>query len=209
MLGLFIIIFMILVLDHILIIILRRKESKNKILIYFCSILYASALFFIPFYDPLQLSGFWASVILQNSEPTLPSFIIGLIVINCGIYGIHIFLISANLIWAEKYRGRLISTSQFSKRRFPIYVSYHLIGLSYLILMGSIIGVIFLSLMIIFLYFDTIKIEKTVLIPRFKEEYYKYQKQVPKRMYSSELLFILILEYILFVIGIVFSFISI
>lgn len=209
MLVIFIIILIFLVLDYLLIIILRKKVAKNKILIYFSAIMYAFALFFIPFFDYLQLPGFWASVILRNSFPTLPGFIIGLIVINCGIYGIHIFLTSANLLRAEKYRGRLISTSQFSKRRFPIYASYHLIGLSYLILMGSITGVIFLSLMIIFLYFDTIKIEKTVLIPRFKEEYHKYQKQVPKRMYSPDLLFILILEYVLFGIGIVFSFILI
>ena len=88
-------------------------------------------------------------------------------------------------------------------------MSYHLIGLPYLILMGSITGVILLSIMMIFLFFDTNKIEKTFLIPKFKEEYYTYQKDVPKRMYSSEILYILILEYILFLIGIVFSFILI
>jgi len=163
--------------------------------------------FFIPFYDPLQLSGFWASVILNNSDPTLYGFIVGLIVINCGIYGIHIFLSSANLLRAERYRGRLITTGQFSKRRFPIYASYHLIGLSYLILMGSIVGVIFLSLMMLFLFSDTARIEENVLIPKYKDEYHKYQNSVPKKMYSPELFFILILEYVLFVIGIMFAYI--
>jgi protein-S-isoprenylcysteine O-methyltransferase Ste14 len=193
---------MILVLDCILIAFLRQKESKNKILIYFCAVMYASALFFIPFYDPLQLSGFWASVILQNSEPTLFGFVIGLIVINCGIYGIHIFLSSANLLKAERYRGRLITTGQFSKRRFPIYASYHLIGLSYLILMGSITGVILLSFLMLFLFSDTSRIEKNVLIPKYKDEYHTYQHNVIKRVYSSELFFIVVLEYVLFVIGI-------
>ncbi len=171
--------------------------------------MYACALFFIPFFDLLQLPGFWASVILQNSEPSLYGFILGLIVINCGIYGIHIFLSSVNLLRAERYKGRLVSTGQFSRRRFPIYASYHLIGLSYLILMGSITGVIFLSLMVGFLFSDTLQIEKNVLIPKYKDEYHRYQKNVPRRMFSSELLFILILEYILFLIGIIFDHIMI
>lgn len=205
----FIIILAILILDSILIIFLRYKGAKSKYLIYIFAIMYACALFFIPFFDLLQLPGFWASVILQNSEPSLYGFILGLIVINCGIYGIHIFLSSVNLLRAERYKGRLVSTGQFSRRRFPIYASYHLIGLSYLILMGSITGVIFLSLMVGFLFSDTLQIEKNVLIPKYKDEYHRYQKNVPRRMFSSELLFILILEYILFLIGIIFDHIMI
>lgn len=202
----FFIILAILFLDGITVIFLRFKKTKNTYLISIFASIYACALFFIPFFDPLQVPGFWASVILQNSDPSFYGFILGLIVINCGIYGIHIFLSSVNLLKAERYKHRLISTHQFSKRRFPIYASYHLIGLSYLILMGSITGAIFLSLMMIFLFFDTFKIEKNILIPRFKEEYHKYQNNVPKRMYSSELLFILILEYVLFIIGIILAY---
>ena len=205
----FIIILAILILNGILIIFLRYKEPKNKYLLYILAIIYVCALFFIPFFDPLQLPGFWASVILQNTDPTLYGFIVGLIVINCGIYGIHIFLSSVNLLRAERYKRRLITTGQFSRRRFPIYVSYHLIGLSYLILMGSIAGVILSSLMMVFLFLDTSRIEKNVLIPKFKDEYHKYQKKVPKRMYSPELLFILILEYALFLTGIIFTYILI
>ena len=117
MLVFFLTILIILVSDFILIVTLRYKDPKNKFLIYIFAIIYACALFFLPFFDPLQLSGFWASVILQNSEPTLYGFIVGLIVINCGIYGIHIFLSSTNLLIAERYRGRLITIGQFSKRR--------------------------------------------------------------------------------------------
>ena len=178
----FIIILTILILNGILIIFLRYKEVKNKYLPYILAIMYTCALFFIHFFDPLQLPGFWASVILQNTEPSLYGFIVGLIVINCGIYGIHIFLSSVNLLRAERYKRRLITTGQFSRRRFPIYASYHLIGLSYLILMGSIAGVILSSLMMVFLFSDTSRIEKNVLIPKFKDEYLKYQKKVPKRM---------------------------
>lgn len=201
----FIIILAILILVGTLTVVLKYKGTRYKYLIYIFAIMYACTLFFMPFFDPLQLPGFWASVILQNSNPTLYGFIIGLIAINCGIYGINIFLSSANLLRAERYRGGLIITGQFSKIRFPIYVSYHLMGLSYLILMGSPIGVISLSLMTVFLFSDTNQIEKNVLIPKFKDEYHKYQKEVPKRMYSLRLLFILILEYILFIIGVIFT----
>jgi protein-S-isoprenylcysteine O-methyltransferase Ste14 len=206
---LFFILLAILILAGILIVFLKYKEAKNKSLIYIFSLIYAVALFFIPFLDPLQVPGFWASVILQNSDPTLYGFIVGLLVINCGIYGIHIFLSSANLVRAERYRGRLITTGQFSKRRFPLYASYHLIGLSYLILMGTITGVIFLSFMTIFLFLDTSHIEENRLIPKYKDEYHRYKKKIPKRMYSTELLFILIIEYILFLIGIIFAFTNI
>jgi len=203
----FFIIIAILILVGTLTIFLKYRETKYKYLIYIFAVTFASALFFVPYFDPLQLPGFWASVILQNSDPTLYGFIVGLIVINCGIYGIHIFLSSANLLRAERYRGRLITIGQFSKRRFPIYVSYHLIGLSYLILMGSATGVTFLSLMMVFLFSDTAQIEKNRLIPRYKNEYYIYQNKVPKRMYSREILIILIVEYILFLIGVIFTFI--
>lgn len=198
----FVITLLILFISLILLIFLRSKETEIKSLIYLFAIIFACGLFFLPFFDIFVLSGFLASVLLQNSFFTIYGAIIGLIVIEFGIYGIHIFLSSVNLIREERYKQRFVSIKQFSKKRFPIIASYHLIGLSYVILMGSITGVVILSIMMIFLSYDTSKIEEKILIPKFGEKYLKYQKIVPKRIYSTELVIILTLEYILFLIAI-------
>jgi protein-S-isoprenylcysteine O-methyltransferase Ste14 len=206
---LFVIFLLILIIDSILIVIFRQKKKECKSVLDFIAIIYVSALFFIPFFDILKIPGFLASFIMEDIDPSINGFIIGIIVINCGIYGIHIFLSSVNLLKAERYKHSLITTGQFAKRRFPIIASCHLIGLSYVILMGSITGVATLSVMMIFLFFDTLKIEKEELIPNFGDKYLKYQKTVPKRVYSTELLIIFILEYSLFALGILGSYISI
>jgi len=206
---LFVIFLLIVIIDSILIVIFRQRKKESKFIFYFITIIYTSALFFIPFFDVLKIPGFLASFIMEDIDPSLYGFIIGIIVINCGIYGIHIFLSSVNLLKAERYKNSLISTGQFSKRRFPIIASSHLIGLSYLILMGSITGVVTLSIMMTFLFFDTLKIEKEELIPRFGDKYLKYQNSVPKRVYSTELIIILILEYLLFAFGILGAYLSI
>ena len=206
---LFVIFLLIVIIDSILIVIFRQRKKESKFIFYFITIIYTSALFFIPFFDVLKIPGFLASFIMEDIDPSLYGFIIWIIVINCGIYGIHIFLSSVNLLKAERYKNSLISTGQFSKRRFPIIASSHLIGLSYLILMGSITGVVTLSIMMTFLFFDTLKIEKEELIPRFGDKYLKYQNSVPKRVYSTELIIILILEYLLFAFGILGAYLSI
>ncbi|TFG15390.1 MAG: hypothetical protein EU535_01830 [Promethearchaeota archaeon] len=199
---LFLIFLLILIVVSFLIVIYRRRYKERKPILYFLAIIYVSALFIIPFFDILKIPGFLASVIMEDIDPSLYGFIIGIIVINCGIYGIHIFLSSVNLLKAERYKNSIIFTGPFSKRRFPIIASYHLIGLSYLILMGSIVGVAILSIMMIFLFFDTQKVEKENLNSKFGDKYLKYKKSVPKRIYSTELFIILILEYSLFMIGI-------
>ena len=206
---LFVIFLLIVIIDSILIVIFRQRKKESKFIFYFITIIYTSALFFIPFFDVLKIPGFLASFIMEDIDPSLYGFIIGIIVINCGIYGIHIFLSSVNLLKAERYKNSLISTGQFSKRRFPIIASSHLIGLSYLILMGSVTGVVTLSIMMTCLFFDTLKIEKEELIPRFGDKYLKYQNSVPKRVYSTELIIILILEYLLFAFGILGAYLSI
>lgn len=75
--------------------------------------------------------------------------------------------------------------------------------------MGSITGVVSISVIMIFLFFNTLKIEKEELIPSFGDKYLKYQNAVPKRVYSTELIIILILEYSLFALGILGAYLSI
>ncbi len=149
------------------------------------------------------MPGFFASVILEFEFPSIYGIIIGLVVINFSIYGIHIILSSVRLIKAEMYKKNLIFLGQFSRRRHPTFASYHIIGLSYLILMGSVIGIIIISITMVFLYLDTYRIENNILIPKVGKEYIRYKKKVPKRIYSIDILALVTISYLLFVFAIV------
>jgi protein-S-isoprenylcysteine O-methyltransferase Ste14 len=203
---LFLILLVVIILDGILIMLYFIKKDNNKKIVYFGSVIYLIALFSLPFFDPFKLPGFLASVILMKANPSIFGFFLGIFVINCAIYGIHIFLSSMNLLTAERYKKGLITTGQFNKRRFPIYTSYHILGLSYFILMGSITGTIIISITMIFLDKETKRKELDNLIPKFGEIYLNYQKMVKKRIYSNEILIILLLEYGLFLLALYFAY---
>jgi protein-S-isoprenylcysteine O-methyltransferase Ste14 len=200
----FLIILAIVVLSGISVIFLRRKNSSNKVAIYIGAIIFVGANFLIPLFDPLKMPGFLASLIMGESIPSIYGFAVGLIVINIGIYGIHIFLSSFNLIKKKKY-NYLIFQGTYSKMRFPIFLAYHIIGLSYALLMGTITGIIIISVMMMFIYFEALRIENEELIPDFGDAYLEYQKKVPKKIYSKGVLLLLIFEYCLFLIGLFFA----
>jgi len=200
----FLIILAIVVLSGISLIFLRRKNSSNKVVVYIGAIIFVGANFLIPLFDPLKMPGFLASLIVGESIPSIYGFAVGLIVINIGIYGIHIFLSSFNLIKKKKY-NYLVSQGTYSKTRFPIFSAYHIIGLSYALLMGTITGIIIISVTMTFIYFEALKFENEELIPDFRDAYLEYQKKVPKKIYSKGVLFLLIFEYCLFLIGLFFA----
>ncbi len=199
----FLILLISLILSGILIIYLKIRPSNKNSFLYFNYTLFISVLFFIPFSDPLQLPGFFASVILGLEVPSVYGILIGLVVINFSIYGIHIFLSSVRLIKAERYKKNLIFLGQFSRRRHPTFAAYHIIGLSYLILMGSVIGIIIISITMVFLYLNTYRIENNILIPKFGKEYIRYKKKLPRRIYSIDILALVTISYILFVFAII------
>jgi protein-S-isoprenylcysteine O-methyltransferase Ste14 len=196
----FLIILAIVVLSGISLIFLRRKNSSNKVAVYIGAIIFIGANFLIPLFDPLKMPGFLASLIMGESIPSIYGFIVGLIVINIGIYGIHIFLSSFNMIKKKKY-NYLVSRGTYSRMRFPIFSAYHLIGLSYAVLMGTITGIIIISVTMVLVYFEALKIENQRLISDFGVAYLEYQNKVSKKIYSKDVLILLILEYCLFLIG--------
>ncbi|MHA1439059.1 MAG: hypothetical protein ACTSPD_15915 [Promethearchaeota archaeon] len=175
----------------------------NKGLLYIAGIIYLIALFCLPFFDPLQLPGYLASIILENSVPTIFGLIAGFIAINCAIYGIHVYFSTMNYLKEKKYRDKLIIGGYLAKMRHPLYASYHIIGLSYVILMGSTTGVIILSATMVLFFKDTKRIEEHVLIPKYKESYYIYKEKVPKKMYSYDILGIILILYLVFAIGLI------
>ena len=83
-----------------------------------------------------------------------------------------------------------------------LFAAYHIIGTTFFVVMGAPIGLIIFSILIIPLNFEAIRIEK-ILVKKFGEKYQLYQKQVPKRIYSLDILCILIINYGLLIIGII------
>lgn len=152
----------------------------------------------LPFFDPFQIEGFLASVLLDRSFPNLIAVIIGIIVINCGIYGVAIFLSSMVLKHVEKQGGNFLHTEQYQQRRHPIHASYQVMFIAYSVLMGSITCVILTIPLIIYCIKETRLIEKRELIPRYGQAYQGYMKNVQKRMYSVDIFLVLLLEFGLF-----------
>jgi protein-S-isoprenylcysteine O-methyltransferase Ste14 len=197
------ILFGILLIGLLLIIYYKLKAPDKDLLLFSGFIISVSALFFISLFDPLLISGFLAFVITQNAYPSIFAIISGLIVINCAVYGVHILISAFKLRIAERSKNPLIRTGPYAKRRHPIFASYQIIGLSLFVLMGSLSGVIIFSILMLLLFIETFRIERRVFFPKFKDDYLEYVKFVPKRIYSKDVLGILLIIYIILVIALI------
>lgn len=160
---------------------------------------------FLPFFDPLRLDGYIASVATRNMIPSYFGIAAGLIAGNCSIYGIHVLVSS---LLQKRGNGDLLKVQfirlgQYSKRRHPIYISTYLLSLCYAVLMGSPTLVLISSCLLILLYFHAKYTEKSLLIRRFGDDYIDYQNRVSKLMFSNDFLFLIIGMYVLFLIGLV------
>jgi protein-S-isoprenylcysteine O-methyltransferase Ste14 len=160
---------------------------------------------FLPLFDPIQLDGYIASVVMKNRIPSYFGITVGFIAGNCSIYGIHVF---ASGLLQKRNKGDLLKVQfirlgQYSKRRHPIYISSYFLSLCYAILMGSPTLVFISSCLLILLYFHAKSIEKSLLINKFGDDYVDYQTRVPKLMFSNDFLFLTIGIYVLFLIGLV------
>ncbi len=199
----FYILLLLLIVGIVILVIQRFKAPKNIGLLKLGGVLYLGSIFLIPFFDPLQIPGYLAAIVLENSFPSIYATFAIFVVANCGIYGAHIFLTTMYLKTAERYRNKLINYGQYSKVRHPIFASYHIVGAAYFVVMGSIVGMIVLSASMAFLYFESKRIEKLVLVPRYGDIYQGYKENVPRRMYSLVILSVLIIIYGVFVIGLI------
>ncbi len=199
----FYILLLILIIAIVFLIVQRVKMPRNLGLLKLGGALYVGSMFLIPFFDPFQIPGYLTAIIMQTTFPSYFATFTIFVVANCGIYGVHIFLSSMYLKNAERYKNKLISQGQYSKVRHPIFASYHIVGAAYFVVMGSIVGIIVLSASMAFLYFESKRIEKIVLVPRYKDIYQGYKENVPKRIYSLTILGILIIIYGLFLIGLI------
>lgn len=179
----------------------KLKSPDKGFLLFIGVFLSIGALFFIPFFDPLKIDGFLAYVMTQNTYPSIFAIIGGLTVINCAVYGIHLFLSAMKLIRAEEFKNPLVQTGSFAKRRHPIYASYQIIGLSFQVLMGSVSGVLILSIIIVLLYLEACRVEYRILLPKYRDAYLEYKKKVVKRLYSKDVSSILIIIYAIFFVG--------
>lgn len=175
---------------------LGRSQSKSILIL--GGILLVLGLALLPFFDPFLLDYWLASIILGRKLPNLFTILFGLIVLNCCVYGIHILASSISLKYAEKDSGKILYTEQYSKRRHPILASYGLIGLGFEVLMGSVTGVILMTGLIILFVYESVHLEKTVLIPRHGQVYKGYMKNVPHRLFSMDVMLLLSIEYVIF-----------
>ncbi|MHA1280859.1 MAG: hypothetical protein ACTSQP_00010 [Promethearchaeota archaeon] len=181
----------------------RRKSTRTTSQQYVIITFLLIGLFILPFYDLLLLKGYLAEIILEKSYPMIYGVIIAFIFGNLGIYGIHIFGKSIKYKTAERYRNRVIYTDFYTKMRHPLYASYHIIGLAYEGTMGSITGVIFVTIIMVLLYFDAKRLELIYLNSKLRADYQFYMENVKKRIYSLDVLIIIIIMYVALVIGII------
>jgi len=180
----------------------RLKNLNNEIIFYCGFLLAVIALALLPFVDPLMLAGYFAEALFMIPRVSTFAMIAGFISINIGIYGIHMLATSYNLLKEARKRGIFLSQNQFLKRRFPIFASFHLLGICYFVLMGSPVGIITMNIIAFFLYLECRRVEKKILIPNFGERYLKYKQQVRRRMYSDDMLILFIILHGVFGVGV-------
>jgi protein-S-isoprenylcysteine O-methyltransferase Ste14 len=187
-----------------LLIIYQKLKALNKEYLYYIGIITVFVcMIFLPFFDPLQMLGYLAAVIQFKSFFSIFGAFASLIVINIGIYGFAIFYSSMELITADRYKGKIIDIKAYKKIRHPIFASYHLIGSAYFVVMGSPIGLIIISVIMVFINFEAIRIEKRSYSRRFGASYQEYKRRVPKRLYNDEIMGLLVIIYGLIIIGII------
>lgn len=180
----------------------RLKNLKNDAIFYCGFFLAVIALALLPFVDPLKLAGYLADTLFELRPVYIFPIIAGLISINIGIYGIYILSTSYSLLREARKRGIFLNQNQFKKRRFPIFASFHLLGICYFVLMGSPVGLIIMNIIALFLYLECIRVEKERLIPHFGERYLEYKQSVPRRMFSDDMLILLIILHGVFGVGV-------
>ena len=180
----------------------RVKNLKNETIFYCGFILAVIALALLPFVDPLKMAGYFAETLLELLPVSTFAIIAGFFSINIGIYGIYVLAKSYSLLKEARKRGILLHQDQFKKRRFPVFASFHLLGICYYVLMGSPVGVITMNLIAIILYLEVLRVEKKFLIPNFGERYIEYKQRVPRRIYSDDILILLIVLHGMFGVGV-------
>ncbi len=187
----------------VLLIIYQKLKTRDKEYLYYIGIFITFiCLIFLPLVDPLPMLGYFAAVIQERSFFSIFGAIAGFISMNIAIYGFAIFYSSIELITAERFKGKLITIKHYKKRRHPIFASYHIIGSSYFVMMGAPIGLIVFTLLMVLLSLEANRIDK-ISLRKFGEPFLTYKKSVPKRIYSNDILFILIINYSLLIIGVI------
>lgn len=177
------------------------RYPENKGILGASLIISIGSILVLPFFDPIKMQGFLAALFTEESAPSIYGIIVGLIVSNFSIYSIHILASSIILKRGERFQEGVISIGQYSRRRHPILISSFVLMLSYQIVMGSIAGIVVLTLVLCFLPIIAKKKEEKELIPKYGRSYESYQEKVPKMLFSLDVLGILIIYYALFFIG--------
>ena len=198
----YLIILGILILGLILLIIQRSDVPDKLSLLYLGGVLYLGGFLLVPFYDAFQLGGYIASVLVKNSIPSIFGILSGIVAVNCAVYGAHVFFASMRYKRAERFKSKMIFVGQYAKRRHPIFASFHVMGLSYCLLMGTLSGFLIFNITIILLYLEA-RNSDARMIQKFGDAYLEYKQKVSRRMYSVDINSVLIVLYSIFFIGVV------
>lgn len=178
-----------------MIILFRISKEEPDVKLYLVCVIFVALLIILPFFDLLLLQGFLVAIILETSFPSTFGVICIFLFGNLSIYGIHMFASSVNLVHGERYKEEVIYGGQFTKRRFPHFAACHIIGLAYQGLMGSLTGILIVSLVMIFLNWEANRTQKRKLASPKKEAYEIYMNKVPKKIYSMKVLMIIFIMY--------------
>ena len=187
----------------ILIIVFRTTSEGPDARLYLFCVIFVVLLIILPFFDLLIMQGFLAAIILETSVPSMYGAICIVLCGNLSIFGIHMLGSSVNLLHGERYKEEVIYGGQFTKRRFPIFASFHIIGLAYQAAMGSLTGILIVSIVMVFINSEANRIQKKKLASSLKQSYEIYMRKVPKKIYSVDVLMIVIVMYAAIAIGLV------
>ncbi|MGV9172402.1 MAG: methyltransferase family protein [Promethearchaeia archaeon] len=182
----------------------RRSYIEHRKYYLFCLCGLILTYIFLAFYDPLQLDGYLAALILGKSPSIFGSFA-GIIAGNCAIYAIHVFASSAlkKRRKGDLFKLQFINTGQYAKRRHPLYISSYFLALCYAQIMGSCTLFILAFVLLFLLYLNAKYIEKKILLKKFGKDYVIYQRRVPTLLMTKDFGVLTIIISVIFLIGLI------
>ena len=88
---------------------------------------------------------------------------------------------------------KLIISGVYSVVRHPIYLSWILISMGFSFIFDSFITILFIPILTLLLEIHSILEEKYVLLPNFGDEYLKYKKKIPFRLFARPYNYLLVI----------------
>ena len=163
----------------------------------------------IPSWSAMPEFRLWKSVDLVlldgHSSATLSGVVhlfVGLMIFVPSFYAvIEIVRINQRAQGGKNKPLYLLTDGYYAGVRHPMTGRFMLIVFGFFFSLASLVGLLMIAFFSLFFHATTLYEERKWLLPRFGEEYRSYAKAVPRRYFSQELLWMLVITFVSALVG--------